>query len=116
MYQEGLHLICDCLSHEHEKISDYHFCQTLLNQIIEEEGLCKIGEVYHNFPLGGFTGVVCLAESHISIHTWPEFGRITFDVFLSNYQQVNDEKAQRIYQQLTELFNANILTSHEIKR
>ncbi|MDR6561597.1 MULTISPECIES: adenosylmethionine decarboxylase [unclassified Arcicella] len=116
MYQPGLHLICDCLSSKIELLSDYIDCQQLLNEMIQHQGLSKIGEVYHNFPTGGFTGVVCLTESHISIHTWPEFGRITFDVFLSNYQKVNDKIAHTIYDKLIELFNAKVIASHEIKR
>ncbi|PWK28216.1 S-adenosylmethionine decarboxylase [Arcicella aurantiaca] len=116
MYQPGLHLICDCLSKETTALSNYKACQILLDQLIESEGLSKVGEVYHNFPSGGFTGVVCLTESHISIHTWPEFGRITFDVFLSNYQKVNNQIAHRIYAKLIELFNANVIASHEINR
>ncbi len=51
MYQSGLHLICDCLSEETTQLSNHKACQILLNQLIESEGLSKIGEVYHNFQV-----------------------------------------------------------------
>lgn len=38
---------------------------------------------FHTFGPGkGVTGVVLLAESHISIHTWPEFGFVAADIFM----------------------------------
>jgi S-adenosylmethionine decarboxylase len=36
----------------------------------------------HEFTGGGVTGVIALAESHVSIHTWPEEGIATIDVFM----------------------------------
>jgi S-adenosylmethionine decarboxylase len=37
---------------------------------------------FHTFPNGGVSGVLMLAESHISIHTWPERGFAAVDVFM----------------------------------
>jgi S-adenosylmethionine decarboxylase len=115
-YTPGLHIICDAQSDSIELLKNYENSQTLLNQLLDNEGLTKIGEVYHNFEGGGFTGVICLTESHISIHTWPEYGKITFDVFLSNYQKVNDQITHRIYEKLLNSFKAVATQTHEIKR
>lgn len=42
-----------------------------------------LGGTFHVFsPQGGVTGVLLLAESHISIHTWPELGFAAIDVFM----------------------------------
>ena len=35
----------------------------------------------HKFPVRGITGVILLAESHIAIHTWPEYNYIAVDIF-----------------------------------
>lgn len=59
--------------------------------MIHQHGLTKVGEVYHQFGDDGYTAVVCLTESQISIHTWPEFNRVTFDVFLSNFMNYNPQ-------------------------
>lgn len=37
---------------------------------------------FHGFPGGGFTGVLLLAESHITVHTWPELNYAALDLFL----------------------------------
>ena len=34
---------------------------------------------------GGVTGVVLLAESHVAIHTWPELGNVTLDIYVCNF-------------------------------
>jgi S-adenosylmethionine decarboxylase len=95
-YHPGLHLIADFSSQEFSALTTYQPVKQLFDQLIADYELVKIGEVYHNFPGGGFTGVVCLAESHLSVHTWPEHQRVTFDVFLSNYLRVNDATTRGI--------------------
>lgn len=51
-------------------------------------GLSAISEpIIHQFQPHGLTGIVLLAESHISIHTWPELGRATLDVFTCGKHQ-----------------------------
>ena len=53
----------------------------ILNEVVLEAKLNKVGEVFHQFDPVGATGVVIIAESHISAHTWPEKGTIALDVF-----------------------------------
>jgi S-adenosylmethionine decarboxylase len=46
-------------------------------------GATVLGERWHHFGEGfGYTGVVVLAESHCTVHTWPELGRACLDVFM----------------------------------
>lgn len=40
-----------------------------------------IGESFHQFSPQGVTGILSIAESHISIHTWPEYGYAAADIF-----------------------------------
>jgi len=50
--------------------------------------------------------VVVLAESHLSIHTWPEHNYCTCDVFLSNYQKYNNDVAKKISANIIAYFEA----------
>ena len=47
----------------------------------ERIGARVIGETFHRFPAGGVSGTLVLAESHLSIHTWPERGYAAVDLF-----------------------------------
>lgn len=95
-YLKGLHALVDIENASIENLSDADGLLNLWNQLVQQCGLTKVGEVVHRFDNGGFTAVFCLTESHISIHTWPEYGRLTFDVFLSNYQNINDGHVETI--------------------
>ncbi|MCA9377448.1 S-adenosylmethionine decarboxylase [Candidatus Peregrinibacteria bacterium] len=56
-----------------------------------------------------------LAESHISIHTWPEFGYVSIDVFVCNQSGDNSSKAERICESLIDIFHSqkqNLQTIH----
>ena len=115
-YKPGLHILSEFKTDDDQFLTTNAALRTHLDKLIIEQGLHKVGEVYHNFENGGFTAVVCLTESHISIHTWPEFKLATFDVFLSNYQQENDEKARAIYQSILNFYKGTELQKNEIKR
>ena len=41
-----------------------------------------------------------LAESHLAIHTWPEAGFVTVDVYVCNYTTDNTAKAERVFKAL----------------
>ncbi|WP_231490015.1 S-adenosylmethionine decarboxylase family protein [Pedobacter sp. Leaf170] len=115
-YKPGLHILSEFSSDEVNKLSFFDECKTLFNQLIIENGLEKVGEVYHDFPGGGFTAVICLTESHLSIHTWPEFNLATFDIFLSNYKKDNTEKVKSIYQSVLNFFEGKEIQKTEIVR
>ncbi len=55
---------------------------SVLKQSAIDAGATIISERWHHFGDGyGFTGVIILSESHISIHTWPERGYAAIDAF-----------------------------------
>ena len=53
----------------------------LLLEATRESGATILNEQFHQFEPFGVTGVLLLAESHLSIHTWPEDGLATLDIF-----------------------------------
>jgi S-adenosylmethionine decarboxylase len=84
---------------------EYTDFREFIDQQITRLALTKVGEAYHNFPGGGFTGVVCLTESHLSVHTWPEQGYLTFDVFLSNHLKDNRSATRTLYAAVKTFFH-----------
>lgn len=115
-YQPGLHLIGDLESQHTQALSDTAACKELIDRLITHHGLTKVGEIYHSFDGGGYTATICLTESHIAIHTWPEYGKVTFDVFLSNFRHNNDHKGESIFDAITKHFEAIRLNKNSIRR
>ncbi len=115
-YKKGLHLISEFSVEDPDVLKDLDLVKNILNQSIEKHKLCKVGEVFHAFPDAGYTGIICLTESHISIHTWPEFNRVTFDVFLSNFKQENDFIVEAIHQEVISLLKAHAINITRLRR
>ena len=115
-YKPGLHILSTFKTENTNLLGASSGCRPFFESLVKEHGLQEVGNVYHDFDGGGFTAVLCLTESHLSIHTWPEFGLATFDVFLSNYQKENDGKVRDIYQQVLDFFQGETTHLQEVKR
>ena len=73
---------------------------------VAASGLTAVAECFHRFAEpGGITGVVLLAESHLAVHTWPEQGAATLDVYVCNVGRDNSAAAQGLMHALLSAFN-----------
>jgi S-adenosylmethionine decarboxylase len=115
-YEPGLHILGELKSEKSDVFKRSDAFKIFINEQIAHLSLSKVGEAYHDFPDGGFTAVICLTESHVSIHTWPEYGLATFDVFLSNYSKNNDETTHKLFELVRDFFGAAVHNYHEIRR
>jgi S-adenosylmethionine decarboxylase len=115
-YVPGLHVLATFAAPA-PALRDMGGCQAFFDQQIQRFGLEKVGEAYHAFPPpGGFTAVLALTESHLSIHTWPEHGLATFDVFLSNFRRDNAPTVRALYAATLVFFGATELSLTELRR
>lgn len=113
----GLHIIANLSDiPSSDKLLEFAAFRKFIDEQIDSFNLSKVGEVYHNFPGGGYTAVVCLTESHLSIHTWPEQNYLTFDIFLSNYLKDNRSTTNSIYANVKDFFNGKIRLEQIIER
>lgn len=77
----GTHLFIDFWGAE--GLSDLDLMERTFRKCVEVCGATLLHIHLHHFtPNGGVSGVAVLAESHISVHTWPERGFAAFDVFM----------------------------------
>jgi S-adenosylmethionine decarboxylase len=77
----GTHLIIDLWDGEH--FDDVGVIELALRRAVQAAGATLLHLHLHEFTAGGgVSGVAVLAESHISIHTWPERGYAAIDVFM----------------------------------
>jgi len=107
-YQPGTHIIASLQAPSPGLLKQHEGFRKIVEQLINTHGLQKLGEVYHDFSPAGFTAVICLSESHISIHTWPEHGLVNLDIYLSNFQRNNNGTTAAIYQSIKDYFQATI--------
>ena len=78
----GKHLILELKDCDRKRLSDLDFLRNTLLSACRAAGAIILGESFHSFPpYGGVSGVVIIAESHFSVHTWPEYGYAAIDIF-----------------------------------
>lgn len=106
----GAHLIFDLF--EAEKLDDIDHIERALVDCVEAAGATLLHIHLHPFePNGGVSGVAVLAESHISIHSWPERGYAALDAFMCG-----DAHPERCIEVLRKAFNPGRLKVKEMLR
>jgi len=94
-------------------LCDLGFLRDSLLYAAREAGATIIGDSFHPFPpYGGVSGVVIIAESHLSIHTWPEYGYAAVDIFTCGHA-LHPEKAVDL---LINALEASDTSTVELKR
>lgn len=86
------------------------------SNIIKKVWLMELWNYYYEFWKDAYTWVICLAESHISIHTWPESKYLTLDIYVCNYEKDNSSKAKEIFNELKNFYNPEIIKVQYIIR
>jgi len=103
---DGIHLLGEwygCHTHTPE-FNRADALRAACLQAVGACGLTAVGERFFQFEPHGVTGAVILAESHLAIHTWPESGFVTIDVYVCNYTTDNSAKAQKLYELIKAVF------------
>jgi S-adenosylmethionine decarboxylase len=108
----GRHLLVELYDCDREALNDLDFIREAMLKAAVDCGAVVLGESFHRFSPQGVSGVVVIAESHISIHTWPEHGYAAADVFTCG-TSVNPEIAAEV---LIEKLGSKNHTLTEIKR
>ena len=77
----GEHYICDLSNCNREVLFNPEYAYALFSQAVHESGLTVVDEGFYKFSPHGFTCFLLLAESHASLHAWPEYGYCAIDLF-----------------------------------
>ena len=77
----GIQLMLDLNECNRDLLDDLDYIKEAMLQVAQQIGAHVIGESFHQFQPQGVTGVLAIAESHICIHTWPEYGYAAADIF-----------------------------------
>jgi len=77
----GIHLLLELKECNPQLLNDVDFIRQALLNTAHDVGATVLSESFHRFNPQGVTGILAIAESHISIHTWPEYGYAAADIF-----------------------------------
>ena len=88
----GRHLLIELQDCNKEVLNDLGYLRDAMVTAAVNCGAEVLGESFHHFSPQGVSGVVVIAESHLSIHTWPEYGYAAVDIFTCG-TAVEPEKA-----------------------
>ncbi len=77
----GFHSLFDLYECDPARLRDRQTVRTALLEAVEKAGGTVVAEIFHQFEPHGVSGVVVIAESHLTIHTWPERSFAAVDLF-----------------------------------
>ncbi len=108
----GRHLLIELQDCDREVLNDLDFLRDAMVTAAIDCGATVLGESFHHFSPQGVSGVVIIAESHLSVHTWPEYGYAAVDIFTCGVS-VEPRKAAEV---LIEKLGAKSHSLMEIQR
>lgn len=77
----GKHILSEFFNCDKQVLNDVQSVEIYMKRAALECGATIISSTFHSFNPHGVSGVVVIAESHLAIHTWPEYGYAAVDVF-----------------------------------
>jgi len=92
----GKHIIAELYGVNPELIAREEKVREILEEVVDKASLNKVGSIYKQFNPHGVTGVVLISESHVSIHTWPEYELVNLDIFTCG-DEFKAEKAFKLF-------------------
>lgn len=112
MKRLGRHILAEYSGCDRNLLNDLQTIETILKEAARQSRATIVDTVFHRYNPHGVSGVVVIAESHISIHTWPEYGYAAADFFTCG-DQVDPWKACRYLQ---EKLRSQDMSTREIQR
>lgn len=108
----GKHLIVELYGCSFERTNNPVQVEETLIEAVKLSNATIVKPVFHQFSPHGVSGVVVIAESHFTIHTWPEHGYCALDIFTCGDQIDSDAALQFLKQ----AFQAENISVMEIQR
>lgn len=108
----GRHLLIELYNCDSKILNDVHKVEDIMVDAAKHAKARIVDVVFHTFNPHGISGVIVIAESHLAIHTWPEFNFASIDIYTCG-KEINPWKA---YHYMTKRFKAKNCTALEMKR
>jgi S-adenosylmethionine decarboxylase len=113
----GLHILGEITTNDWSKLRSLTATKRHIRDVIKRHKLRELDSFYYKFPKGGgFTGIISLVESHVSIHTWPELKYLSLVVYLCNYSKDNSVTARKVFEEIAIFFKPTKIIKRAIIR
>ena len=97
---QGKHLLLELYRCDDEKLNDESFLRCMLNRAAKLAKATVLNLISNKFEPQGVTAIALLAESHISIHTWPESNYSAVDIFTCGQNMMPELASQYLIEAL----------------
>lgn len=97
---DSIHIIADFYGCKHELLERSASGEAILSETVEKSKLHCVLIRAHQFEPSGYTAAALLTESHMTLHSWPEFKSVQIDIFTCG----DHDKARKAFDVLKELF------------
>ncbi|MFC1925214.1 adenosylmethionine decarboxylase [Chloroflexota bacterium] len=77
----GRHILLELKDCNREVLNNLDLIQNVMISAAEEAGATILEKHFHHFSPQGVSGAIIIAESHLAVHTWPEYGYAALDIF-----------------------------------
>jgi len=77
----GRHILTEFYNCDRVLLNNFSEIKKIMTKAAKKSGATVLETVFHLFNPHGISGVVVIAESHLAIHTWPEYGYAAVDLF-----------------------------------
>lgn len=77
----GRHVLIELFDCDPVILNDVSAIEKILTEAAKKAGATIIHTIFHHFSPHGISGIVVIQESHLSIHTWPEYGYAAVDIY-----------------------------------
>lgn len=77
----GRHLLVEYADCQNNRLDDLDFLKDVMMEAVRRSGATIVNSTFHRYAPQGVSGVIVIAESHMSIHTWPEYNYASVDFF-----------------------------------
>ena len=90
----GYQLVVELSGCDREILADVDRIRENMLEAARKAGCTIVTQAFHHFSPYGVSGAVIVAESHLAIHTWPEYGYAAVDIFTCGDQAAPEQAAQ----------------------
>jgi len=77
----GKHILAEYYNCDTTVLNSSELLEKSMKEAVRASGATIIDSTFHTFSPHGVSGVIVIAESHMAIHTWPEYGYAAVDFF-----------------------------------